>query len=342
LIFGSFVLTLTASFTVWFPVALDFRMARKHMKCPPKFTLATILHDPAGFDSMASFLKLEFSAENAYFYQRVEEYRLPQNRGTAAAEYLFETFIASNSPYQVNLAATTVQSIAEKLQVTDTKPSLSSVFMRPSPQRPARTSTLDMTSVVGLRSSDSVITIAPEELTSLFDAAQNEVLRLMEKDSWVRYLQSPQFAVYARDHVRSAHEFADTIEKKMLSLPMSSASTISNPSRSVSKEKRSRGEPENTDRSNGSTGETLRSSTTGERLRSSTEKIRTSTLIAPESPIASETSIPVVLESSKPAAADASDDLVDPLRNVRESGDIEITITPSVTHGDPTAYVELV
>jgi len=143
-VFSSFMLTLTACFIIWFPIALDFRMARRHMKCPPKFTLATILHDPAGFESMASFLKLEFSAENAYFYQRVEEYRLPQNQGAAAAEYLFETFIAANSPYQVNLASATVDAIAEKLQVTDTKPSIGSVFMKPAPQRPARTSTLDM------------------------------------------------------------------------------------------------------------------------------------------------------------------------------------------------------
>jgi len=226
----------------------------------------------------------------------------------------------------VNLASATVDAIAEKLQVTDTKPSIGSVFMKPAPQRPARTSTLDMTSVFGLRSSGSSITLSPEELTSLFDAAQTEVLRLMEKDSWVRYLQSPQFAVYAREHVRSAHQFADTIEKKILALPVSSVSTISASSRSSEtkpstgeKEKRSRGEPENLDRSSaGSTGEKLRCST-GEKLRSATEKIP-----APEA-------------SKAPPSAAVSDDSDE--RKMCASLEILKSRSPPE---NPMAYVELV
>jgi len=45
-----------------------------------------------------------------------------------------------------------------------------------------------------------------EEL-SLFDEAQAEVLHLMMRDSWVRYLQSVQFVDYARDHMKNAPHF---------------------------------------------------------------------------------------------------------------------------------------
>jgi hypothetical protein len=338
LIFTSFMVTLIASFIIWVPIVLDFRMAHRHVMCSEtKFRLSTILHDPMGFESVASFLKLEFSAENAYFYQRVEEYRLPQNRGVGAAEYLFETFIASNSPYQVNLSATTVDAIAAKLHRTDTKQSIAALFIKPSQLR----STLAMTSVVGLRSSDSS-TLAPEDLTSLFDVAQTEVLRLMEKDSWVRYLQSPQFAVYARDYVRNAHEFVDTVEKNILAQPLSTASTASNPSSRCSETKiaekenrveldtrRSR-EPEFMDRlSKGSTGEKLRSSTI--------EKSRTSTLTAAEP-----SHVPLSLSESNPPVDELNGV---PLQDVREV-DIAIIINshagPSTTFGDPKAYAELV
>jgi len=363
-VFSSFMLTLTAGFIIWFPIALDFRMARRHVACPPKFTMATILHDPAGFESMASFLKLEFSAENVYFYQRVEEYRLPQNRGAGAAEYLFDTFIASNSPYQVNLAATTVDAIAEKLQRADPKQSVNSIFMKPAQQK-ARTSTLDMTSVVGLRSTstDASVILSVEDLTSLFDAAQTEVLRLMEKDSWVRYLQSSQFAAFARDHVRSAHQFADTVEKKMLAQPLSSASTVSNPSSRSSETKPStgekekivldvkgsRGEPENTDRSSdGSTGETLRSSRcSSEKLRSST---RTLTFLTPDP-----SSHAPAGNLNAPMGEPKSDQATEPEPDVEIAikafttttsvrDDVEITIksftSPTTQNRDSSGYVE--
>jgi len=93
--------SLLACFTIWFPIVLDLQMNNRHETRPVKFTLATILADPSGFQSVAAFLKLEFSAENVYFYQRVEEYRDPVNRGEGAAEYLYDTFIAPSSPFQV-------------------------------------------------------------------------------------------------------------------------------------------------------------------------------------------------------------------------------------------------
>jgi len=179
----------------------------------------------------------------------------------------------------------------------------------------------------------------------------------MEKDSWVRYLQSSQFEAFARDHVRSAHQFADTVEKKMLAQPLSSASTLSNPSSRTSETKpskgskgekpdrieldvkRSRGEPENTFRgdrsSDGSTGETLRASrcSSGEPLRASTaERTHTSILITPEPLNQSDTSEP------RPSAQ---------ATELPEAEDVEITIksftAPSTSsYRDPTAYAEFV
>lgn len=209
LTFVCFAFTLSACFTIWFPIVLDLQMNIRHESRPVKFTLATILADPAGFQSVAAFLKLEFSAENAYFYQRVEEYRDPVNRGEGAAEYLYDTFIASNSPFQVNLSADIVQNIALQLgkpvEQDKEKSSLSFFTTTRSIRSVSSTSALDMkTREVAHRRTGSGLNISQEDLMSLFDAAQAEVLQLMMRDSWVRYLQSTQFAEYAQTHKDAA------------------------------------------------------------------------------------------------------------------------------------------
>jgi len=269
----------------------------------------------------------------------------------------------------VNLAATTVDAIAEKLHKTDVKQSIGTFFSKATHPRNARSSTLEMTSVVGhtpsvnLGSADTSITISNEDLTTLFDAAQNEVLRLMEKDSWVRYLQSSQFAAYARDHVRNAHEFVDTVEKKMLAQPLSSASTASasrsRSSATIPAEKenrveldtrRSRADPEGTgDRSSAeSTGEKLRSTKSEKQLRSSTEKRsstadkpRTSTVVVVE-PIAPTPEYPPVVDELN--VPNTQDETRESIENIEVSIKDITSTSPSSTPfcgGDPEAYTEL-
>jgi len=87
-----------------------------------------------------------------------------------------------------------------------------------------------MTSMVKPSSQNS------NEDVTLFDAAQAEVLLLMMRDSWVRYLQSDQFAEYSRDHMKNPLTFVDSVESKVRASDPSepnSFDSLEQPSRSV-------------------------------------------------------------------------------------------------------------
>lgn len=217
-IFVSFGFTATACFVVWLPIFLDRRVQRKGVLPVTKLTVAAVLSDKhGGFKSMTSFLKSEFSAENAYFFQRIEDFRMSANKTDGSAEYIFDTFIASNSPYQVNLSAEIVAAIASALNRPNPPPkTLRAIFAKPvNLVIQGRQRSLSNEEMRGTGNAVSNFAVSEEEISSLFDAAQAEILHLLEKDSWVRYLQSAQFVKYSRKQMKNTNEYIDIVEEKM-------------------------------------------------------------------------------------------------------------------------------
>lgn len=80
-----------------------------------------LLEDAAGLATFAEFLKLEFSAENIYFWTSCERYRNTENlcERQVQAKQIFNKFLASGCPEPVNLDSQTRNLSEEALQNAD-------------------------------------------------------------------------------------------------------------------------------------------------------------------------------------------------------------------------------
>uniref|UniRef100_T1P9L9 Regulator of G protein signaling protein n=1 Tax=Musca domestica TaxID=7370 RepID=T1P9L9_MUSDO len=80
-----------------------------------------LLEDPAGLATFAEFLKLEFSAENIYFWTACERYRNNENLAErqTQAKQIFNKHLASTCGEPVNLDSQTRNISAEALELAD-------------------------------------------------------------------------------------------------------------------------------------------------------------------------------------------------------------------------------
>ncbi len=76
--------------------------------------LMKLLSDRDGLSVFIAYTQSEFSSENVLFFTAANEFRL--NPTLAAAHEIYVTFVAANSPMQVNLSSNVVRSINERLE----------------------------------------------------------------------------------------------------------------------------------------------------------------------------------------------------------------------------------
>lgn len=132
-------------------------------------TLEDLVKRPTGYESFLEFLNSEFASESLHFWNNVNLYRArfrsladTKARLDYASE-MSETFIRPGAILEVNLGSVTRGKIADILAASQKD-------FEEGQEHP--------------------------ELITVFDGAQSEILKLMSRDSFRRYLKSPQFALW--------------------------------------------------------------------------------------------------------------------------------------------------
>ena len=189
-------------------------------------TLPKLLAYKIGIASFSSYLEKEFALENLYFYFEVNKLVDSGNRylklpsadaidkiyGKAVA--IYDKYVSETSPYQVNLPSELLKVIESVLKIDPKLTSVSDSFivkqLRAISLRANRTDSdstkpispisspnfllPNLASPVTLRLDSSDIEKEIHTLMHIYDEAQKEIMRLMTRDSYNRYLGSKEYA----------------------------------------------------------------------------------------------------------------------------------------------------
>jgi Regulator of G protein signaling domain len=146
----------------------------------PLDTIQDALRNPEIKEAFKSFLKTEYSDENLEFYERMSQYtkdaqdlQIGDDQLRDKARDLVNLYILPGSEKQVNLAS---------FQVTEIN-----------------------TSMAGIDGASR------QQIGSMLDNANEEVVKMMEKDSLRRFQKTPQFEAARKE----ANHALDTMEKKL-------------------------------------------------------------------------------------------------------------------------------
>ncbi|VDK18219.1 unnamed protein product [Anisakis simplex] len=125
------------------------------------FAFDRVITDDEGRNEFTKFLQSEYSEENILFWWAVQELRLCVEDRTAferMVREMFETFIATDSPLAINIDHDTRTEIIERVQLMD----------------------------------------AASVPNTIFDKAQSQIYRLMEKDCFSRFVHTQAYKDLAR------------------------------------------------------------------------------------------------------------------------------------------------
>jgi hypothetical protein len=132
-------------------------------------TLKGIVSSILGHKSFEAFLTKEFSVENLLFYKEVETFQelcadetSDDGEVDSQAQYLYDKYIVENSPFQVNLPATTIKKLRAAMLSKDLR---------------------------GFKDNAD----GDAKAYTLFDPSSRNIYNLMEKDSLPRYKRSAGF-----------------------------------------------------------------------------------------------------------------------------------------------------
>jgi len=218
----------------------------------PLRTLESVLANKEGFVTLLNFLSAEFSAENLLAFKAIEDFLKrhlgPQNipilsssssspplpppsptparpilqKGTLVVEAkeLFENYLATGAPSEVNLEGLFREKVRKKLlevsdKVSSFTPSTPSVS--PTPSSPSSSSSFFPPSPLGTEVVPSFFNQEKEkekdqdegvfkELLNLFKEARQQLFHLINEDSFRRFTRSPNFA--ALQHSHNSHQEA--------------------------------------------------------------------------------------------------------------------------------------
>lgn len=163
--------------SLWVLFCLALYPVVRVMRSRDTFTEPTSLEDlvkrPSGYESFLEFLNSEFASESLHFWNTVNLYRTrcPALTETKArvdyADEVTETFIRPSAVLEVNLTSTTKTKIYELLSAC--KKECDQGREHP-------------------------------ELLTIFDVAQAEIMKVMSRDNFRRYLKSPQYENW-KEHI---------------------------------------------------------------------------------------------------------------------------------------------
>lgn len=190
---------------VFLVISPTFRVLRTHETFTEPTTLEDLVKRPAGYESFLEFLNTEFASESLHFWNNVNLYRarfrtLADTKARLDyANEMSETFIRPGAILEVNLGSVTRTKIADVLAA-------SKKDMDEGQENP--------------------------DLLTIFDDAQHEILKLMSRDNFRRYLKSPQFAQWkdkagkhsSEQHSHSAEKSSTASEQHVLSLTVTRVS----------------------------------------------------------------------------------------------------------------------
>jgi len=189
--------------SAWWPYWLYRAEQRAAPPLPPSpetctlkntLQLDEILKDEKGFQEFLAYLESEFSAENLLFWNSVEQLRTLNDKEIATFEkvvLIYNNYIIDDAPCQINISHVCrlkiVQDI-DHLKERDTSSSFASTLSPPSPSLPPGTFFLPGSIV-----KETEISEEREEGTlpvHVFDVAQAEIYKLMNTDSYSRFLEA--------------------------------------------------------------------------------------------------------------------------------------------------------
>jgi hypothetical protein len=155
--------------------------------------LRNLLADDEGVVLFQDFLKSEFSVENLMFYEACETYQnlisqaIDQNDTVPKmAASIFENFVVINSPFCVNISHKTRKEINDCF--TDTRRSRDNSVL--SVKTYSKKTLLQYDSLPKGNE--------PFLAENLFSEAQDEILRLMASDSFLRFKMTPEYKAFSQ------------------------------------------------------------------------------------------------------------------------------------------------
>lgn len=146
-------------------------------------SLESLLGDEKGFQSFKEFLTREFSVENLLFWDDVRQFRAEKAKGInplnehQMARNIYSKYIISGASFEVNLPGNIVDDLEKKLKAEYTK-SRSHLSVEERKESHAYSSADSLTGAV----------------QTVFDAAEHNIFKLMETDSYQRYITSDLYA----------------------------------------------------------------------------------------------------------------------------------------------------
>jgi len=152
--------------------------------------LESLITTKQGFESFRKFLTAEFSVENLLFYADVEDLRKKITLGASIEilkqenKRLYNKYVISDAPFQVNLPDLIVASISVKMKI----------FMSEGK--------------VDLEKNADPLAMADHQPQppTIFDEAQGCIYKLMETDSFQRYKTSPVYSEYVKNVNQQLHK----------------------------------------------------------------------------------------------------------------------------------------
>jgi len=152
--------------------------------------LESLLVTKQGFESFRKFLTAEFSVENLLFYADVEELRKKITLGATIEvlrqenKRLYNKYVISDAPFQVNLPDLIVASISVKMKIFHNE------------------GKVDLDKNADPMSSRDHQPQPP----TIFDEAQGCIYKLMETDSFQRYKTSQLYSEYVKNVHQQLHK----------------------------------------------------------------------------------------------------------------------------------------
>mmetsp|Transcript_35082 Transcript_35082/g.68882 ORF Transcript_35082/g.68882 Transcript_35082/m.68882 type:complete len:460 (+) Transcript_35082:48-1427(+) len=156
--------------------------------------LRSILSHDQGRDAFEQFLSKEFCVENLQFYMAVEDYRQflmkNQDKRDKAAELseravsIYEKYILIDAPFQVNLPAAIFQDLQQTIKMR---------FLTGRRRTVTQTVPRKSLSSNSKKIQNSLLEKKEVKTDTVFDAAQGEIYKLMERDSVPRFINSDTY-----------------------------------------------------------------------------------------------------------------------------------------------------
>jgi len=141
------------------------------------------LNSEVGYNHFLSFLKSEYSEENLLFWKAVENFH--HNATNETAHQIYSEYIAPESPNEINISFLVRQAIERALSVHGC---VSEHGKENTSEE--KTSAKETEPTTEASSSTTIVD------SCLFDEAQVEVSKLMQRDSLPRFQQTPLWVEY--------------------------------------------------------------------------------------------------------------------------------------------------